>query len=165
MTEQATSFLEAAPAPTEVHPGLPVQPGLPTGPVATVPVASDSAPEAIGETTADITEAAEVAPEPAVEPAAEPAVAPAAGLPTTRPAVASRKAGRRAGDSRKVTRYTLDLEAEMHRGLRLFAVQHECDASKVMRALLWLLMADNELPVGVTLADLVLDEIFDDAED
>lgn len=88
---------------------------------------------------------------------------PAAGLPTTRPAVASRKARRPAGGARKVTRYTLDLEAEMHKGLRLFAISHDVDASKVMRGLLWLLMAGNELPPGQTLADLVLNEIF--AED
>lgn len=90
---------------------------------------------------------------------------PGVGLPTTRPAVASRKARRPAGGARKVTRYTLDLETEMHRGLRLWAVSHDVDASKCMRALLWLLMAGNELPAGRTLSDLVLDEIFGSDED
>lgn len=90
----------------------------------------------------------------------------ATGLPTTRPAVASRKARRPAGGARKVTRYTLDLESEMHRGLRLFALSHDVEASKVMRGLLWLLMANTELPAGATLSELVLDEIFGaDAEE
>ena len=86
-----------------------------------------------------------------------------AGLPTTRPAVASRKARRPIGGVRKVTRYTLDLETEQHRFLRIWAVTHEVNASKCMRALLFLLEAGNELPHGKTLSDLVLDEIF--AED
>jgi len=88
-----------------------------------------------------------------------------AAVPTTRPNVASRKARRPAGGARKVTRYTLDLETEMHKGLRLFAVTHEIEASKVMRGLLWMLMSGNELPPGKTLADLVLDEIFVEEEE
>lgn len=171
MTEQATTTLETTPtAPEAQHPGLPVQPGLPTGPPApAAPVPDGVAADIADDSADDVVEATEAAAEPdvAVEPvtAAEPAAAPAAGIPTTRPAVASRKAGRRASEGRKVTRYTLDLEAEMHLGLRLFAVTHACDASKVMRALLWLLMANTELPAGATLADLVLDEIFDEDED
>lgn len=86
--------------------------------------------------------------------------APVTGLPTTRPAVASRKARRPAGGARKVTRYTLDLETEQHKFLRIYALSNSCEASKVMRALLFLLEAGNELPSGVTLSDLVLDEIF-----
>lgn len=89
--------------------------------------------------------------------------APVAGLPTTRPAVASRKARRPAGGARKVTRYTLDLEVQQHKFLRWFAIDNEIEASKVMRGLLYLLEAGNELPAGVTLRDLVIDEIF--AED
>jgi hypothetical protein len=89
--------------------------------------------------------------------------APVAGLPTTRPAVASRKARRPAGGARKVTRYTLDLEVQQHKFLRWFAIDNEIEASKVMRGLLYLLEAGNDLPAGVTLRDLVIDEIF--AED
>jgi len=77
------------------------------------------------------------------------------GLPTTRPAVASRKA-RRPREPRKVTRYTLDLERNQHQFLRLFSLQHEVEASKVMRTLLYLLEADS------TLADRVLGELFAD---
>lgn len=83
-------------------------------------------------------------------------------LPTTRPAVASRHARRPAAGPRKVTRYTLDLEAEMHLHLRMFAVQHGIEASKIMRTLLYLLEAGNELPAGKTLRDLVLEELFAD---
>jgi hypothetical protein len=88
---------------------------------------------------------------------------PGAGLPTTRPAVASRKANRSRNGGRKVTRYTLDLETEQHKFLRMFAITNEVEASKVMRGLLFLLEAGNELPADKTLSDLVLDEIF--AED
>lgn len=77
----------------------------------------------------------------------------------TRPATASRHA-RRAARGRNVTRYTLDLETETHKFLRMFAVSNEVEASKVMRALLYLLEAGTQLPAGSTLADLVLDEIF-----
>jgi hypothetical protein len=62
----------------------------------------------------------------------------------TRPAVASRHA-RRPKEPRKITRYTLDLEAETHRYLRLFAIQADVSASVVMRTLLYLLEADASL--------------------
>jgi hypothetical protein len=71
----------------------------------------------------------------------------------TRPAVASRKA-RRPKEPRKVTRYTLDLEAEQHMFLRLLAIQEGVEASKICRALLYLLEADPSL------RERVLDEIF-----
>lgn len=82
-------------------------------------------------------------------------------VPVARVAVASRKARRPAG-SAQIKRYTLDLELEMHRGLRLYAVSHNVDAAKVMRALLWILMANQTLPEGTTLSDMVLDEMFDE---
>lgn len=91
-----------------------------------------------------------------------PEIASPSGLPTTRPANASRMA-RRAPGTRKVTRYTLDLETETHRFLRLFAVSHDVDASKVMRGLLYLLEAGNTLPEGRTLAELVLEAIDPDS--
>lgn len=84
----------------------------------------------------------------------------ASGLPTTRPAVASRKARRPAGGARKVTRYTLDLENEMHKGLRMLALSEGVDTSKIMRGLVWLLISHAELPAGKTLAEIVLDDIF-----
>lgn len=83
---------------------------------------------------------------------ARPAVADAP-FPNTRPAVASRRA-RQGQKTRNVTRYTLDLEKNQHQFLRLFAISNECDASKVMRTLLYLLEADD------TLANRVLDELF-----
>lgn len=86
-------------------------------------------------------------------PAATPTPAPA----PTRPTVASRRA-RRPKEARKVTRYTLDLETQQHRFLRLFAIQHDVEASKVMRTLLWLLEADP------TLQARVIDELFADDE-
>jgi hypothetical protein len=87
---------------------------------------------------------------------------PVVAIPATRPNVASRRARRPAGGTRKVSRYTLDLETEQHKFLRMFAITNEVEASKVMRTLLYLLEAPNELPAGSTLSDLVLDEIFAD---
>lgn len=77
----------------------------------------------------------------------------------TRP-VASRHAARRANRANKTTRYTLDLQTEQHRFLKLFAVSNDVEASKVMRTLLYLLETKSELPEGSTLEDLVLDELF-----
>lgn len=42
-------------------------------------------------------------------------------------------------------RFTLDLERGQHRFLKQFALDQEADASKVMRALLWLLEHDAQL--------------------
>ncbi len=84
----------------------------------------------------------------------------ATGPAPTRPTVASRHARRKNGQARKVSRYTLDLEPEQHKFLRLFAVSNDVDASKVMRTLLHLLEVQAPLPSGQTLSSLVLDEIF-----
>lgn len=92
-------------------------------------------------------------------------IAPAAVVTPTRPAVASRHAKRRNPATRKVTRFTLDLKPEQHQFLRMFAVSNSVEASKVMRALLYLLEVQEPLPHGVLLADLVLDEIFSEEED
>lgn len=73
----------------------------------------------------------------------------------TRPSVAPRQA-RHAAGTRRVTRYTLDLEAEQHKFLRMYAVSHDVEASKVMRTLLFLLEADQSL------SKRVLQEIFPD---
>ena len=86
----------------------------------------------------------------------------ATGPTPTRPTVASRHARRKNGQARKVSRYTLDLEPEQHKFLRLFAVSNDVDASKVMRTLLHLLEVQAPLPSGQTLSSLVLDEIFAD---
>lgn len=77
---------------------------------------------------------------------------------STRPQVASRRATR-SRVPRRVTRYTLDLEAEQHRFLRLFALQNGIQASLVMRALLYLLETD------VNIANRVIDEIYSVPED
>lgn len=76
----------------------------------------------------------------------------------TRPAVASHRA-RRPKAPRKVTRYTLDLEANQHTYLRLFAISNGVEASKVMRCLLWLLEADESLQ------QRVYDELFADDDE
>ena len=75
---------------------------------------------------------------------------------STRPAVASRHA-RRPKQPRKVTRYTLDLEASQHLFLRLYSIQNGVEASRVCRTLLFLLEADESLQ------QRVYDELF--AED
>jgi len=83
---------------------------------------------------------------------------PAAAIVATRPAAASRKA-RRPKEARKVTRYTLDLEQQQHMHLRLFALQHGVEASRICRTLLYLLESDPKI------AERVLDELFADDED
>lgn len=156
------THLPATPSIPTVAPAatLPTQP-VPAAPVTTEPQVAVAAPEAVAPVAEPVAQpVTEAAVEVADESGAEANADPVANSQPTRPAVASRRARRPAGGARKVTRYTLDLEAEMHKGLRLFAVSQDVDASKVMRALLWLLMANQELPAGVTLADLVLDEIF-----
>lgn len=91
------------------------------------------------------------------QPAADPVdPAPQLAVVPTRPAVASRRA-RRGKEPRKVTRYTLDLETQQHKYLRMFALDNDTEASKVMRTLLYLLEADE------TLRQRVRDELF--AED
>lgn len=71
----------------------------------------------------------------------------------TRPVRAPRRATGARG-TKKVTRYTLDLDGQQHLFLRMFALQNEVDASKVMRTLLYFLESDQDL------ANRVLDEIF-----
>ncbi|MGV8845812.1 hypothetical protein [Tessaracoccus sp.] len=71
----------------------------------------------------------------------------------TRPVRAPRRATGTRG-TKKVTRYTLDLDGQQHLFLRMFALQNEVDASKVMRTLLYFLESDQDL------ANRVLDEIF-----
>lgn len=91
---------------------------------------------------------------------ADPVDLPPPGDTPTRPTVASRRA-RRTREPRKVIRYTLDLEQEQHRFLRLYALQNDVEASKVMRTLLYLLEADD------TLQQRVFTELFgaDDTTD
>lgn len=79
-------------------------------------------------------------------------------LAPTRPAAASRHA-RRPKAQRKVTRYTLDLESEMHLFLRLYSIQNGVEASRVCRTLLYLLEADESLQ------QRVYDELFAEDED
>lgn len=57
---------------------------------------------------------------------------------------------------RKVTRFSLDLDKEQHKFLKLFALSNDIKASNVVRALLFLLETDLEL------ANRVIDEIFID---
>lgn len=75
----------------------------------------------------------------------------------TRPQTVSRHANRPRA-ARRVTRYTLDLDQEQHRFLRLFALQNGIQASLVMRALLYLLETD------INIANRVIDEIYADDE-
>ena len=56
----------------------------------------------------------------------------------------------------KVIRFTLDLEEEQHRFLKLFAFDNEIKASPAMRTLLYLLETD------INIATRVIDEIFAD---
>lgn len=171
-------------------PGLPVQPAtIPSAPAAVLPTQPAPAP-AVTEpavtaptATAHVPAPAEPLTQPAAEPAAEPVealvedapvaaesaepVAESAEEPVarpSRPSTASRRA-RRPAAARKITRYTLDLEANQHQFLRIWSVTHSINASQAMRSLLYLLEAGNELPAGVTLADLVLDEIFADDDE
>lgn len=76
----------------------------------------------------------------------------------TRPAVASHRA-RRPRQPRKVTRFTLDLEANQHTFLRLYAISNNTESSRVMRCLLWLLEADESLQ------QRVYDELFADEDE
>ena len=71
----------------------------------------------------------------------------------TRPIHAVRRASNTRG-TKKVTRYTLDLDGQQHMFLRMFALQNEVEASKVMRTMLYFLESDRDL------ANRVLDEIF-----
>ena len=64
---------------------------------------------------------------------------------------------RRPKQPRKVTRFTLDLEAAQHQWLRLFSLSNGVESSKVCRVLLYLLEADQSLQ------QRVYDELF--AED
>jgi hypothetical protein len=75
----------------------------------------------------------------------------------TRPAAASRHA-RRPKAPRKVTRFTLDLEAPTHFFLRMWSLQEGVESARVLRTLLWLLEADPSL------ADRVREELFADEE-
>lgn len=83
-------------------------------------------------------------------------------LPTTRPATTPTRARRPAGQ-RKVIRYTLDLDSELHRGLKLLAVAHDVSASVLLRQTLLWLTSPEPLPGGRTLADLVIEQVY--AED
>lgn len=74
----------------------------------------------------------------------------------TRPATASRRARRPRGNTRSVTRYTLDLEANQHMFLRLFSLQNDVEASKVCRTLLYLLESD------ASVQQRVINELFGD---
>lgn len=73
---------------------------------------------------------------------------------STRPASASHRARRAARAPRKVTRYTLDLEASQHMWLRLWSLQEGVEASRLCRALL--LICEND----ADLKERVLDEVF-----
>lgn len=75
----------------------------------------------------------------------------------TRPKTAPRHAHRPPG-GRKVMRYTLDLEHEQHRFLKLFSIQHNVSASKVMRTMLYMLETDH------TFVTRVMGEVFDQDE-
>jgi hypothetical protein len=78
-------------------------------------------------------------------------------LSNTRPKTAERRLNRQ-NAPRKVLRYTLDLEAQQHQFLKLFAIQHGVVGSKVMRTMLYLLEADK------VFADRVLNEVFSAAD-
>lgn len=47
--------------------------------------------------------------------------------------------------ARRVTRYSLDLDAEQHKFLKLFAINNDVRAALVVRALLYLLETDFEI--------------------
>lgn len=55
---------------------------------------------------------------------------------------------------RRVTRFSLDLDKEQHKFLKLFALSNDIKASLVVRALLYLLETD------INLANRVIDEIL-----
>lgn len=57
---------------------------------------------------------------------------------------------------RRVTRFSLDLDKEQHKFLKLFALSNDVKASLVVRALLYLLETD------INLAHRVIDEILMD---
>lgn len=59
---------------------------------------------------------------------------------------------------RRVTRFSLDLDKEQHKFLKLFALSNDIKASLVVRALLYLLETD------INLANRVIDEILLDEE-
>ncbi len=71
-----------------------------------------------------------------------------------------------ADSSRRVVRFSLDLDVEQRNYLRLFALKNEISASIVMRAMIYILETDPRF------ANRVIDEIFvapeveaDDLED
>lgn len=178
MTEQDYRTADAPSLPVQpAHlPAAPTVATLPTQPVPADPVTAE--PQVVDVAPAAVAPVAEPVAQPVAQPVAEPVAAAvyesvaesvatedAAPKAPSRPASASRKARRPAGGARKVTRYTLDLESQQHLYLRMFAISNGLEASKVMRGLLFLLEAGNELPGGVTLADLLLDEIFADEEE
>lgn len=55
---------------------------------------------------------------------------------------------------RKTVRFTLDLDSEQHRFLKLFSIENGIQSSVIMRALIYLLEVDEEL------ANRIIDEIF-----
>jgi hypothetical protein len=74
------------------------------------------------------------------------------GLPT-RPGAVGR-AGRRVRPAKDLVRFTLDLDRQQHLFLRMFALQHGIEASKVCRELL------TQLESNPDLAELVLDGLL-----
>lgn len=91
-----------------------------------------------------------------------PPVTPAPAAPAPAPRPSHEDAGprprsgggrrRRAAESSEAVHFTVDLEVELHRALRLFAIDHRTDGSEVIRALIGLL----EDPV---IADRVIREL------
>lgn len=55
---------------------------------------------------------------------------------------------------RKTVRFTLDLDSEQHRFLKLFSIENGIQSSVIMRALIYILEVDEEV------ANRVIDEIF-----
>lgn len=55
---------------------------------------------------------------------------------------------------RKTVRFTLDLDSEQHRFLKLFSIENGIQSSVIMRALIYLLEVDEDL------ANRIIDEIF-----
>lgn len=89
--------------------------------------------------------AAPAAPSPA------PVAVPAPATPATRAVSRSGGGRRRRGraEAAGAVRYTVDLDPELHRGLRLYALHCRADASEVVRTLIELLREDEVLARAV----------------
>lgn len=87
-------------------------------------------------------------PEPPPEQPAEPPAPTPASTGRTPPSGGGRRR-RAAGDGQPARRLSVDLEPELHRSLRIYAMDHRCDGTEVVRALLELLAEDPIVAAAV----------------